>query len=177
MSDDNIRLYRRDLTLTNPFGKTTYTTGIGRPSSNWGLPQIEWLGVKVEWSCGIDQLLSLESEFRPGSQLQRSISDAMNMLWAKIIDDENIVPISFYGSLSSLARVWTPLGDYDKSSTIEETSSPPVSPGRHDLSPFSTPPRKEERSSAGRPFPSSPPQMPAPYTQDPKRQSPSKFQN
>ena len=53
MSDDNIRLYWRDLTSTNPFERTTHTN-IGRSGSDWGLPQIEWLGVKLEWSCGIE---------------------------------------------------------------------------------------------------------------------------
>ena len=177
MSADNIRVYKRNLYSTNPFGKTTPTTNAGLSGSDWGLPQIEWLGVKLEESCGVEQLLGSESEFQTGSQLQRSISDAMDMAWAKIIEDKNIDRNSFYGQLSSLARVRTPLGNYEKSSTIEETSSPPVSPDRRSLSPFSTPLRKEERTSPGRQFSSSPPQMPAPHTPDPKRQSLSNFQN
>ena len=177
MSDDNIRVYRRDPTSSNPFGKTTGSTDTGLSGSKWGLLQIEWLGIKLEWSCDIHQLVGSESEFQPGSQLQRSISDAMEMPWVNIINDEDLDQGSFYGWLSTLAHVMTPLGEYDKSSTIQAPSSPPVAPHGHKLSPFSTPPRKEDRTTSVTAFPSSPPPIPGPLTPSPKGQSLSNFQN
>ena len=177
MSDDNIRLYRRDATAPNPFGKTTGLTDTGVSGSKWGLPQIEWLGVKIEWSCAINQLLGSESGFQLGSQLQTSISDAMDRPWSHIINDEHIERNTFYGELANLAYITTPLGDYEKSSTIEDPSSPRLSPDRHNLSLFSTPPPKQGGSSPGKHFPSSPLPMPGPLTPSPKGKSLSNFQH
>ena len=173
-SEDNIRLYRRDPTSKNPLGKSPHshinqTIDRGHSGSSWGLPQIEWLGIKVEWGCDISQTLGSESEFQPNAHLQRSIIDATGKPWAEIIDQEHVKNMSFYSSLSALARIRTPLDDYDKSSTIQAPSSP-AAPDRDDLSPFSTPPKNQECTTPPLHIRSSPPSMAASPTPRPKGQ-------
>lgn len=173
-SDDNIRLYRRDPTSKNPLVKLPHsqnnrTIDRGPSGSSWGLPQIEWLGIKFEWGCDISQTLGSDSEFQPNAHLQRSIFDATGKPWAEILDQEDIEQVSFYGSLSALAHIRTPLDYYDKSSAIEAPSSP-AAPDRDELSPFSTPPKSQECTTPRQHIRSSPPSMAASPTPRPKGQ-------
>ena len=177
MSEENTRQYKRDKTSTNPFGKPTQLhknqrTDQGRPGSDWGLAQIEWLGIKFEWTCDISQMLSSVSEFQPDSQLQSSIVDAMGMPWEEIISDKNLDQRSLYARLAHLARIDKPLNDYDRSSTIEGPSTPTASQGRDALSPFSSPRQNQERDTPRQHVLSSPSSIPVSITPRPKRQSP-----
>ena len=177
MSEDNIRQYKRDHNAKNPFGKPAQLhknqkIDQGRPGSDWGLAQIEWLGIKLEWTCPISHMLSSESELKPDSLLPRLITDAMNRPWEKITNDKELDQTSLYAGLASLARIHKPLNDYDRSSTVEGPSSPPASRGWDALSPFSSPQQNKERDIPSQPVRSSPMSTPAPITPRPKQQSP-----
>lgn len=132
MSQENIRQYVRDKASINPFRKPpqihkNQRTDQGRPGSAWGLPQIEWLGIKVERNCDINQMLSPDSELQPDSQLQRSIVTIMSMPWEDILSSKNLDQNSLYANLDHLAQIIKVLNDYDRSSTIEGWSSQPAS--------------------------------------------------
>ena len=176
---DNIRQYKRDLYSKNPFAKPAQPhknqkIDQGRPGSDWGLAQIQWLGVKLEWTCPISQVLGSESELKPDSRLRSLITDAMNRPWEEFVNDKDLDERSLNARLASLARIHKPLNDYDRSSTIEAPSSPPASQGRDALSPFSSPQQNQERDISSQHVRSSPVvSIPAPITPRPKQQSPS----
>ena len=149
MSQENTRHYKRDQRSMNPFSKPSQfhksqRIDQGRPGSDWGLSQIKWLGVKFEWDCDFDQLLSQASEFQPNFRLQRSIIDALNMPWEDVINSKSLDRKSLYANLAKLARIKKSLDDYDKSSTIEGSSSQPASQDHHPLSPLSSPQQIQE---------------------------------
>ena len=184
MSQANSRQYERDKRSTNPFKKPLQPhkdqgENQGLSGSEWGLPQIEWLGINREWDCDISQILGLDSEFQPDSQLQHSIVDALSMPWEAILKSNDLDQSSLYANLAHLARPVRPLQDYDKSSTIEGPSSQPASQDRDSITPFSSPRQRQEPSTPARRIRSSPPLMPASLTPRPKRQcqSPSHHHN
>ena len=141
MSEDNIRQYKRGTEAKNPLGKPPPKQDQGLPGSDWALPQIEWLGIKLEESCDISQMLDPASQFQPDSQLQKSITNALNMPWEVITEDESIDGLSLYGQLASLARIIPPTQDYERSTTTEGSSSASGSEGRGSISPFTSPSR------------------------------------
>ena len=163
MSQENIRQYKRDTTAINPFKKPSQPhknqkTNQGLPGSAWDLPQIEWLGIKFEWSCDIAQMLSSDSEFQPNSQLQRSIVGAWNMPWKDIVNSKDLDKGPLYSNLSQLASISKPLGDYDRSSTLEGSTSEPAPQDRDSIPPS---PEQEQGPSAHiHHIRSSPPSMP-----------------
>ena len=177
MSQENSRQYKRDKASINPFEKPAQLhrnqrAAQGRPGSDWGLPQIEWLGIRYEWNCDIDQMLSSDSKFQPGSRLQHAIIDGMSMPWEDIANSKDHDQKSLYANLAHLAQIIKPLSEYDKSSTIEGLSSQPASQTRDAISPFSSPRQRQEPNTPKQNIPSSPPAMPASLTPRPKRQSP-----
>ncbi|KAL9135953.1 MAG: hypothetical protein Q9175_002851 [Cornicularia normoerica] len=181
MSQENIRQYVRDKASINPFRKPpqihkNQRTDQGRPGSAWGLPQIEWLGIKVEWNCDINQMLSPDSELQPDSQLQRSIITTMSMPWEDILSSKNLDQNSLYANLANLAQITKVLNDYDRSSTIEGWSSQPASQDGDVIPPFSSPRQSQEQNTPTQHIRSSPPSMPASLTPRPQRQSQSTSQ-
>ena len=175
MSQTNTQQYQRNKVSTNPFGKpprphTSQTAGRGVPGSEWKLPQIEWLGIKKQWGCDISQMLSSESEFKPNSQLQSWIVDALSMPWEDITS-KDLSGQFLYSNLAQLARIPSPLDEYDKSSTIQGLSSPPASKGQDPIRFFSSPEQRHKPSTPTQQIPSSPPRMPASVTPRSKRQS------
>ena len=65
-------------------------TDQGRRGSDWGLSQMEWLGVKFEWDPKPEHVLRQDSEFQPDWQLQRSIINVLNMPWKEIINSKSL---------------------------------------------------------------------------------------
>ena len=159
MDDEDTRQYRRDQASTNPFGRPPHLhqnqgAKQGEPGSRWGLPQIEWLGIRFSWNCDATHMLSPDSQFQADSQLQRSIINALSMPWEEIINGNDLDHTSLYAALARLAQILKPLEEYDRSSTIEGSSQRqgPSTPIQH--------------------IRSSPPQMPASLTPRPNRRSP-----
>ena len=98
-------------------------TDQGRRGSEWGLSQMEWLGVKFEWDPDLDHVLRQDSEFQPDWQLQRSIINVLYIPWEDIIKSKGVDNRSLCANLLRLAHIRKPLHDYEKSSTIEGLSS------------------------------------------------------
>lgn len=176
MSQQNSRRYQREQASENPFRKSQKSNQ-GRPGSDWGLAQVEWLDISYEWDCDFDKILTEASQFQANSQLQRFIIEGLNLPWSDIINNENLDRRSLYAELANLARIQKPLDIYEKSSTFEGSSPQPASQDREPISPHcSSSQRIQDPNTPIQRFRSNPPSTPPSFT-SPLKRPPSTLQN